>query len=96
MAQNDCAVKLIINGIVQGVGYRAFVKSAAEKRKLNGYVRNLENGSVEAVVFGNSDDIKLFINDINVDIEGGPSVFNISSERLELSGEPPKSFYVKW
>lgn len=51
METNHC-VHLVISGRVQGVGYRAFVKSGATKLNLNGWVRNLTNGNVEAVISG--------------------------------------------
>ena len=41
-----------IRGLVQGVGYRAFVDHAARARKLEGWVRNRRDGSVEAVFQG--------------------------------------------
>ena len=41
-----------IRGLVQGVGYRAFVDHAARARNLEGWVRNRRDGSVEAVFGG--------------------------------------------
>jgi acylphosphatase len=37
---------------VQGVGFRAFVKFHADKLRLDGYVRNRNDGTVEALVAG--------------------------------------------
>jgi len=55
------AVKLIISGTVQGVFYRKFVKDKADDLNLNGFVRNIENGKVEAVLEGDSEKIKEMI-----------------------------------
>jgi len=46
------ASHLIIKGIVQGVGYRAWFLSQAQALRLRGWVRNRSDGSVEAVVCG--------------------------------------------
>lgn len=41
-----------VSGTVQGVGYRANVRSRAERAGLAGWVRNLPDGRVEAEVEG--------------------------------------------
>ena len=46
------AVRLVITGRVQGVGYRDFVQREASAREFDGWVRNRRDGSVEAVVIG--------------------------------------------
>ena len=44
--------KIIVSGIVQGVGYRYFVMKLAHKRELTGWVKNLPTGQVEIEVEG--------------------------------------------
>src|SRR5262245_53033608 len=46
------AVFAEIQGIVQGVGYRAWVQHTASKHGLSGWVRNRRDGCVEAVFVG--------------------------------------------
>lgn len=46
------ALHLIIHGRVQGVGYRDWLMNTARLHKLHGWVRNLTNGTVEAVLAG--------------------------------------------
>jgi acylphosphatase len=46
------AVRVVISGRVQGVGYRAWVEHHATKLGLQGWVRNRRDGSVEAVFEG--------------------------------------------
>ena len=42
----------IISGRLQGVGFRYYAHAQARYRGLNGYVRNLGNGTVEVMVEG--------------------------------------------
>jgi acylphosphatase len=44
-----------IRGRVQGVGYRAWVEHQASARRLEGWVRNRRDGSVEALFAGSED-----------------------------------------
>ena len=46
------ARRWLINGRVQGVGFRYFVEQAADQLSLTGYARNLADGRVEAVFEG--------------------------------------------
>lgn len=46
------AVRLRIEGLVQGVGFRAFVEREARTLGLDGWVRNRRDGGVEAVIAG--------------------------------------------
>ena len=44
--------RLLIRGDVQGVGFRWFVRRAAEKHGVKGFCRNMADGSVEVVAQG--------------------------------------------
>jgi len=54
-------VKLRIVGRVQGVGYRAWAVRTAQAMALTGWVRNLADGSVEALAHGPTTDVEQFI-----------------------------------
>lgn len=52
---------LMIRGFVQGIGYRKWARKEAQKLGLSGWVRNLPDGSVEALLQGSQKDIKEMI-----------------------------------
>ena len=54
-------VHIIVQGIVQGVFFRANAKKVAETLGLNGYTRNMVDGSVEVVAEGPKEKIKELI-----------------------------------
>ena len=49
--------KMVVQGTVQGIFFRQFVKGHAEDLKLRGFVRNLSNGDVEVIVEGEKENI---------------------------------------
>ncbi|WP_018701197.1 acylphosphatase [Amorphus coralli] len=52
---SDRSVHVVISGMVQGVGYRAWVAQLADSYELSGWVRNRLTGEVEAVFSGPSE-----------------------------------------
>lgn len=46
------ARRYLVSGRVQGVGFRFFVEHVARQEGVSGYVRNLPDGRVEALVEG--------------------------------------------
>ncbi len=51
------AARIIVQGTVQGIFFRQFIKGEAEKLKLTGFIRNLDNGDVELIVEGDGEGI---------------------------------------
>ena len=51
------ARRYVIKGRVQGVGFRMFAIDRASVEGVHGYVRNLPDGSVEAVVEGDGESV---------------------------------------
>jgi acylphosphatase len=75
----------IVRGRVQGVGYRFFAERAARDLGVHGWVRNLPDGSVEAVAEGEDEAIARFLARLR---EGprGARVEALAEEDLAVSG----------
>ncbi|MBL8934937.1 MAG: acylphosphatase [Archangium sp.] len=54
-------VHLRIEGLVQGVSYRASARDEATRLGITGWVRNLSNGDVEALAAGPSNAVEQFV-----------------------------------
>ncbi|MEK6917345.1 MAG: acylphosphatase [Nanoarchaeota archaeon] len=80
------SVRLYVDGIVQGIFYRAFVKENAERYNVKGFVRNLEDGRVEVFLEGATDDVKKMIELC----EKGPK--NTQVKGVEVKEEKFQSF----
>ncbi len=48
------SIRLYISGTVQGIFFRSFIKSNAEKFNVKGFTRNLEDGRVEVFLEGDA------------------------------------------
>ncbi len=53
--------RVLVTGMVQGVFFRAFTQKIAEKLGLVGFVRNLPDGRVEAVIEGDEETVKAML-----------------------------------
>jgi acylphosphatase len=85
---------LVINGKVQGVFFRAETEKYARTHGLNGWVRNLDDGSVEAVMQGEEAAIYAFITWVN---EEGPPLAEVRevSVKWRDTGEQFGDFEVR-
>jgi acylphosphatase len=75
----DVGVRMIADGVVQGVGFRFFVQREAESLSLKGYAKNLYDGSVEIVAEGNRSLIEEFIAVVKV----GPRMAHVAKLSVE-------------
>lgn len=55
------AVHCIIHGRVQGVGFRAWTRRTAAAKNLDGWVRNLPDGTVEALFAGEEEAVSQMV-----------------------------------
>ena len=79
------ARRFFISGDVQGVGFRFFAQRAAARHQVVGFVKNLEDGRVEALAEGPQQSVEAFKNELAT----GPrfsSVDHFEEIHLEPSG----------
>ena len=58
---DDIRVRILVSGLVQGVGYRYFAVTAARRHSITGWVRNLLDGRVELEAQGSRRDVASFL-----------------------------------
>lgn len=84
-----------VHGRVQGVGYRNFAEWAARRLHLEGYVRNLRDGSVEVYAMGPSAALRKF----GAQLERGPGMARVDSvheEPAELDAQYAGKFTTEY
>ncbi len=52
------ATRIFVHGMVQGVNYRRWLQGEAHSREIWGWVRNLDDGSVEALLYGEANAVE--------------------------------------
>ncbi len=82
------ARKFIISGDVQGVGFRFFAQRVAARHQVVGYVRNLPDGTVEALAEGELEGVEGFKHDISTG-PGYARVEKVEEISLEPTGRYP-------
>ena len=55
------SLRVHVHGFVQGVGFRDYLLMAAQHHKLDGWVRNRSDGTVEALVSGTTKAVEGFV-----------------------------------
>ena len=73
---------VLVEGIVQGVGFRPFVYRIATELELTGYVRNLGN-VVEIIIQGSDEQIADFIFKLQNELPPIAKINNLETEELE-------------
>jgi acylphosphatase len=81
-----------VSGIVQGVGFRYFVRHNARALGLKGYAKNLSDGRVEVLAVGPRESLE----DLASALHKGPPMSNVRSvEQLEAALEKFFEFEVR-
>ena len=85
MNNDITSLRVHVHGFVQGVGFRDFLIMAAQQHKLDGWVRNRSDGSVEALVSGPTKAVEAFVGSATK----GPYGARVTAVDLHNS-EPPQ------
>ncbi len=64
MVENIKTYKVLLSGRVQGVGFRYFTESIADKYSVKGYVNNTPGGKVEVLCQGEEEEVRTFIDEV--------------------------------
>ncbi len=78
-------IKMFVEGTVQGVFFRKFLKDSADSLELKGFCRNLDDGRVEVVVEGKDE----MVNEMVEKCKSGPKhadVKRVESEDMKHQG----------
>jgi len=83
---------VIIRGRVQGVSFRAWTARQAESRGVDGWIRNREDGGVEAILAGDVDAVQQIVEACRV----GPN-YAVVTDVIELpaSEDPGTGFHIR-
>lgn len=78
------AVHLRVTGVVQGVGFRWYVSQAARRLGLAGWVRNLDDGTVEIAASGEEQGM---LDDFVGQVRRGPPAARVEAVLTLPAGE---------
>lgn len=86
--------EIVVQGVVQGVGYRFFAIHKAREYGITGYVQNLSDGSVLVVAEGEKGILNDFINELKI----GPPAARVTKVDVKFSEKEKgyKNFSVKF
>jgi len=84
------AAEILVQGEVQGIGYRNFAQRRASQLGLAGFVMNLKDGRVRVRVEGFRDLIEEFARDL----EKGPPLARV--EKLSVTWLPPTGRFASF
>lgn len=75
------ARRVVVGGRVQGVGFRFFVESRAAAEGVHGWVRNLADGRVEALIEGDQESVDR----VEAAIRRGPAGSEVEDVAVEIT-----------
>jgi acylphosphatase len=91
VSEDITSLRVHVHGFVQGIGFRDFLVMAAEQQKLDGWVRNRSDGSVEALVSGPTKAVEIFVTNAT----RGPQGAKVSAVDLHNSEPPTEKGFIR-
>ena len=92
MSEDDITSLIVrVEGFVQGVGFRDFLVMSAQINKLDGWVRNRADGSVEALVSGPTKAVEAFVSAATQ----GPRGARVTAVDLDNSKPPAEKGFKR-
>jgi len=86
----EVRAEIVVNGLVQGVGFRYFVMREAKKLGLNGYVKNLYTDEVLTVVEGEKAIVEEMVSKLKI----GP--IHASVKSCKVDWQTPKNEFTEF
>ena len=86
--------RLIVRGVVQGVGFRYWITKKAQILNLPGYAKNRPDGTVEIETEGERGLVEEFIKEVKV----GPTYSSVTDINIEWYDQPKeyKDFSIRY
>lgn len=86
------AYRYVVQGRVQGVGYRYFVLREAEALGVTGFARNRADGTVEVVAEASAEVLR----DFERRLREGPSFASVEAlEKIEVAPRGDSGFHIR-
>lgn len=83
---------VIVRGRVQGVSFRAWTRSQAERNGVDGWVRNREDGGLEAILAGEPDAVRGVVEAFR---EGPETALVTDIIELPTNEDPGQGFHIR-
>lgn len=81
---NFIRARVIVRGVVQGVGFRYWCQRKAAALRLSGHVGNLSDGTVEVSFEGDRGLVEAFIEELKI----GPTYSHVTDLKIDFFDEP--------
>ncbi len=87
-------VRVRVDGLVQGVGFRAFAVQRASELGIRGFVRNTQDGAVEIEAQSPPAELERFL----LDVRRGPRMARVDDLSIQTVRDAPmySSFETRW